>query len=239
MSDAGARAGIDRLLERKAQLDSRLAAQPPLAERLRELRSWQAQRLARTYADQRADPRRAAAMGFFLSDLYGPQDFSRRDRDLSQAAAVLRHTLPPSARKLLELAMELAVLSEDLDLAMTGYLPAGPISAETYAQAYRAVGRPEARRRQIELILEIGARLGRTVRIPLIGLALRAARAPARIAGLGALQDFFERGFAAFRRMPSAAPLLDAVRDRETAFMTSLLGEAPSSAAPALGHRDA
>ena len=239
MSHAGARAGTARLLERKAQLDSRLAAQPQLVERLRELRSWQAQRLQRTYADQRADPRRAAAMGFFLSDLYGPQDFSRRDRELTEASAVLWRTLPPSALKLLELAIELEVLSEDLDLAVSECLAAGPISAETYAQAYRAVGRPEARRRQIELILEIGARLGRTVRIPLIGLALRAARAPARIAGFGALQDFLERGFAAFRRMPGAAPLLEAIRDRETAFMTSLLGEVPRGAAPALGNRDA
>ena len=238
MSDTGARAGTGRLLERKAQLDSRLAAQPSLAERLRELRSWQAQRLERTYADQRADPRRAAAIGFFLSDLYGPQDFSRRDRDLAKASAVLRHTLPPSALKLLELALELEVLSEDLDLAMIEHLPAGQIRAETYAQAYRAVGRPEARRRQIELILEIGARLGRTVRIPLIGLALRAARAPARLAGFGALQDFFERGFAAFRSMSSAAPLLEAVRVRETAYMTSLLGELARAAVAAVGIRD-
>lgn len=222
----------DRLLERKARLTSRLAARPALAARMRELRVWQAERLARTYADLRADPQSAPAVGFFLSDLYGPRDFTRRDEQLMRAWDVLRHTLPPSTLKILTLAIELEVLSEELDLAMAERLPSGEITAESYALAYRAGGRPEARRRQIELALEIGRRLARTVRIPLVGLALRGARTPARVAGFGLLQDFLERGFAAFRRMPSAAPLLEAIGDRESAFMSSMLGEAAGEARP-------
>ncbi len=226
MIDVRSREETDRLLERKARLNSRLTARPPLAARLRELRAWQSERLARTYADLRADPQTERAVGFFLSDLYGPQDFTRRDAELTRAWGLLRRTLPPFTLKVLTLAIELQVLSEELDLGVAEHLPPGAITAESYACAYRATGRSEARRRQIEILVEVGRRLARAVRMPIVALALRAARAPAHMAGFGLLQDFLERGFAAFARMPSAAPLLTAIREREAAFMASLLEEA-------------
>ena len=227
MIDVRSREETDRLLERRAQLGSRLTARPQLAARLRELRAWQAERLARTYEDLSADPQSGRAVGFFLSDLYGPQEFARRDAELARAWGVLRRTLPPFTLEVLALAIELQVLSEELDFEVAQQLPPGAITAESYACAYRAAGRPEARRRQIELTVEVGRRLARAVRMPLVGLALRAARAPAHMAGFGLLQDFLERGFAAFARMASAAPLLDAIGDRETAFMVSLLAQGP------------
>ncbi len=227
MIDVLSRKETDRLLERKARLSAWLAARPQLAARLRVLRTWQAERLARTYADLRADPQGEGAVDFFLTDLYGPRDFTRRDAELRRAWGVLRRTLPPFMRAVLALAIELEVLSEELDLDVARHLPPGQITPESYARAYRAAGRPEARRRQIELTLEVGRRLARAVRMPLVGRALRAARTPARMAGFGLLQDFLERGFAAFARMPSAAPLLAAIRERETAFMSSLLAGTP------------
>lgn len=225
MSAERLRAQIDRLLERKSQLQSRLAADSGLAARLRWLQVWQALRLERTYADLRADALTARAMSFFLSDLYGPQDFTRRDTDLTRALGVLRHTLPPSTLQILVSAIELEVLSKELDVEMAVRLPPAAVTDASYAHVYQEVGRPEARRRQIELVLQVGEQLDRAVRIPLVGLALRAARTPARIMGFGALQDFIERGFAAFAGMPSAAPLLEAIRERENAFMASLLGK--------------
>ena len=235
MIDVRSRGETDRLLEHRARLGSRLTARPELAARLRELRAWQAERLARTYADLSADPQSGRAVGFFLSDIYGPQDFTRRDAELMRAWGVLRRTLPPVTLEVLTLAIELQMLSEELDLEVAQHLPPGAIAAESYACAYRAAGRPEARRRQIELTVEVGRRLARAVRMPLVGLVLRAARMPAHMAGFGLLQDFLERGFAAFARMPSAAPLLDAIRDRETAFMSSLFAEAPAGAAATSG----
>lgn len=235
MSETHSRIETDRLLERKRRLESRIAADPALAARMRQLRAWQALRLERTYADLRASASSAAVVSFFLSDLYGPQDFSRRDADLSRAWGVLRRTLPRSALEIMILAIELEVLSEELDLAMAQRLRQGPLTAASYAQAFREVGQPEARWRQIGLILDIGERLDRVVRIPLVGVALRAARTPARIMGFGSLQDFIERGFGAFAGMPSAAPLLAAIRERETTFVKALLEEAPGNVSAADG----
>jgi len=61
-------------------------------------------------------------------------------------------------------------------------------------------------KRQVDLVLLIGADLSRLVRNFWIELALRAAHLPAHVAGFGVLQDFLERGFTAFRKLrnPSA-----------------------------------
>jgi hypothetical protein len=195
---------------------------------LSELRAWQAARLASTYGDLLHDPECVDAVKFFLTDLYGPQDHTRRDQDLARAWSILSRTLPRAALGLLERALELQTLTAGLDQAMAQQLAAGPVTQESYAAAYRAVGRPEARRRQIDLVLTIATDLERVVQHAWVGLALRAARVPAHAAGFGALQDFLERGFAAFRRMKNAERMLSAIRERETRLCTALLAGNPA-----------
>jgi hypothetical protein len=222
MSRADSADDLDRLLECKAGLAQRAAA-APVVKRLEELRAWQAERLARTYADLRRDPLAADAVSFFLSDLYGPQDLTRRDEDVARAWRLLKRALPPRMLAALALAMELEVLSAQLDLDMARQLAPGPLTGQAYAEAYRAVGRPEARRRQIGLIVEIGTALVRAVHSPLVRLGLRAAHAPAHLAGFGVLQDFLERGFAAFEKLPHPAELLTTIERREMRLMQILL----------------
>ena len=223
---------IEDLLARKKLLETRVHAEAVLDNRLRELRTWQAARLSRTYADLHADPQFRRAVDFFLSDLYGPQEFTSRDRDLTRAWSYLKSTLPQAALDSLTGAIELQVLTIELDLQMVAALPEGPVTQQTYESAYRAMGRRDARARQIDLIVAIGETLNRVVRHAWIGLALRAAHTPAHAAGFGALQDFLERGFAAFREMNDAQRLLRAVRDRETQLMDAILGSSHHPVGP-------
>jgi hypothetical protein len=65
------------------------------------------------------------------------------------------------------------------------------------------------------------------VRKPFVGATLKLMHRPAHLAGLADLQDFLERGFAAFRRMGGAGEFLAALRARETALMRELLRPAP------------
>lgn len=223
---------LDRLLATKRDLDAQGRATVDASRRLGELRAWQAARLAKTYEDLRCNPRCTAAVDFFLTDLYGPRDFARRDADFTRAWKRLKRGLPDAALEVLARALELQVLSEELDQAMVARLVAGPVTALSYANAYRLVGRADARQRQIDLVTGIGTDLGRLVGFPLIGLALRVAHAPAHLAGLGALQDFLERGFAVFRRMGDTGVLVEAIQARETALMERLFGGADEPFGP-------
>jgi len=69
-------------------------ASDPEAEDYPLLKQWQADRLARTYADLLASERYAPAAGFFLSDLYGPKDFRGRDDELARVVPVMVRVLP-------------------------------------------------------------------------------------------------------------------------------------------------
>jgi hypothetical protein len=79
------------------------------------------------------------------------------------------------------------------------------------------------RERQIALIVEVGAALDRYVHMPLLRSALAAMRRPARIAGVGALQEFLERGLLSFRGMNGAGEFLAVIKTRETAVMQAIL----------------
>ena len=61
---------------------------------LPEVRRWQAQRLGRSFARFLDDPTRAPAARFFLSDVYGDHDFSRRDADLVRVMPMMQRLLP-------------------------------------------------------------------------------------------------------------------------------------------------
>jgi hypothetical protein len=161
-------------------------------------------------------------VGFFLTDLCGGEDSARSDSDLTRASGALKRTLPKAALDVLERSIELEVLNAELDQAMLAQLGPGPLTAETYAAAYRAVGNADARKRRIELTISIGQDLNRIVQHAWIGLALRAAHAPAHAAGFGAFQDYLERGFAAFRQMNGSQRLLRAIHERETRLTEAL-----------------
>ena len=62
---------IDQLLERARRCEAEASADAGRLARLRELRGWQAARLARTYEDLRSVPRYARASEFFWSTCTG------------------------------------------------------------------------------------------------------------------------------------------------------------------------
>lgn len=210
-------------LERARALHEARAASPDLAARLDRLAAWQARRLNATYADLARQPRYAPAIAFFQSELYGPGDYSRRDSDLARVVPVMTRVLPQGLIATVARAMELSVLSAELDRRMIDKLdPGAALTVAAYCNAFRSLANPEQRARQIVLIVEVGRALDRYVAKPMLRSALVAMRAPARVAGLTALQTFLERGAAAFRRMRGAGEFLVTVEARETALASAI-----------------
>jgi hypothetical protein len=186
------------------------------------LRSWQAQRLQRTYADYAVRPRYRAALEFFLQDLYGPHDFTRRDRDLRRVLYQWERLLPERALQALVHALELEALSQSLDVATANALGAAELTPASYAGAYRQANRRGDRQRQIWLTVAAGRALDSLSNTPALGIALRTARLPARVLGVSLLQAFLERGYRAFKRMGGAGDLLQTIQQRETTIMHRL-----------------
>lgn len=217
---------VERVLRDRALRDEG-RADPVLAARLVGLRAWQSTRLQATYADLSGTERYADAVAYFRDELYGTHDASPRDDDLARASRVLERALPAKALAALERAIDLEILSQELDLAMARALGADPIDAEHYADVYRRIGRRDERERQIAALVGLGTYLDSIIHAPGLGLLVRLARGPAHAAGFGALHDFLERGFRAFGRMGGAEEFLETIRARETRILERLYAGAP------------
>jgi hypothetical protein len=210
---------LGRLLERNAALRKVFSDDRVARERLVKLQHWQSKRLLRSHADLRADPRYRIAVEFFFNELYGGGDPQARDRDLQRVHRVMERLLPKEALHALMLAIELEILSQELDADVVRAMPRGPITAETYAEGYRSAGRRADRERQIELLGTIGKYLDQVVKKPMIRGLVHFARRPAHAAGFGAMQEFLERGLDAFEAMHGADEFLATLREREWQVM--------------------
>jgi hypothetical protein len=203
------------------------AQDPLLASRVQAVKRHQHRRFEQTYADQGADPRTAAAADFFLTDLYGPGDFSARDQQFGRIVPTLDRLFPADIVRTVQDLAELHALSERLDLQMGRAIEGAAVDEATYARAWRQVGQAAQRERQIELMLAVGRALAGFTRNPLLRHSLRLMRKPAQIAGLDALHTFLERGFDTFRRLPDPTRFLETIAQRERALAADLFGAGP------------
>lgn len=233
MADASTRASRDPLPRLARRLACHQALYDPAQEPrngsrwLKGVQAWQAQRLQHSFAGFLEDPARRPAAQFFLTDVYGDHDFSRRDADIARVLPMMQRLLPAELLATVADGIELGALTHAFDLRMAEVLQRlAPrrrrLDAALYAQAYREVGLPRLRARQIALIAEVGHGLAAALRMPGVGALLRLSRLPARAAGLGELQAFLERGFDAFAGLGDAQAFLADIRRNETRVMRRL-----------------
>lgn len=184
------------------------------------LRQWQAKRLERSFQHFLQDPQRQAAARFFLTDVYGDHDFSRRDANVAKVLPMMQRLLPAAVLGTVADGIELGALTHALDLRMAEALqrlaPARKrLDAELYARAYREAGHERLREHQISLIARVGEGLAKAVRTPGVSMLLRLSRGPAKASGLGELQGFLERGFAAFAALGDARAFVEDIETSE------------------------
>lgn len=198
-----------------------------LHARVVSVKHYQHLRFQTTYADLLAGTKYRKAAQFFLDDLYGPVDFTRRDTQFARVVPALIRLFPAEIVMTVKALAELHALSEQLDTAMGQSMADGPVDHASYASAWRSVGMCAQRLQQIALTQRVGLALDAYTRNPLLRHTLRLMRGPARMAGLSELQGFLETGFDTFREMRGAKPFLDIIVERETQFARKLFSTEP------------
>lgn len=192
------------------------------------LQRWQSARLARTYADLLASSRYRPAAEFFLDELYGSRNLRQREHDLARIVPVMARVLPASVLHTATLGLELNALSRELDARLTRMLIAefafrDRVDETAYVAAYRRCAGYDLREHQIELVERLGRDLRSIVPKRFIHAALKLAKKPAQLAGLGELHRFLEAGFHAFRHMGAdAGTFVATIVDRERAILEQI-----------------
>lgn len=223
---------IAALIERCRQGREKLIRDHRLVPEFQLLASWQSRRLSWTHRDLLASERFGPATRYFFSDLYGDRDYSPRDEGMERVLPVMIRVMPTAALESIAMGLDVHALTQELDYKMTVVLRRefgnlNDLSSERYGHAYRLCNNAADRERQILLIGEIGRVLDRVVHYTLVYNAVRLAHRPAHLAGFGALHDFIERGFVAFRRMGKADEFLDTIERRELEIMRAILDRRP------------
>jgi hypothetical protein len=190
------------------------------------LKAFQQGRFRLTYADLLSQARWRPACVFFLEELYGPRDYADRDRAFARVVPALVRIFPTEVIVTVEMLLRLHAVSERLDSRMAEALVNQTKPDEhpywhgvSYQAAWREVAEEPERRWQVDSVDGLGQSLDRLVRQPGLRQALRMMRAPARLAGLQALQRFLEQGFDTFHAMGGAAEFLQTVKARETLWL--------------------
>ena len=179
---------------------------------------WQLGYLLPFFADLHAQEGYAEAIDFTMSDLAGV-GISDRDRDLERAAPAITRMLPIRALATIAAAAEMNARVLKVNIAicrcllLDDALP-NEVSELEYCIACRKASSLDECAELVRLITDLGRTLKSLIKIPLLGITLRAMRAPAHAAGFGALQEFLENGYTTFRQIPDIDHFLDQIERR-------------------------
>lgn len=208
-------------------------AYPLLLHAVSAIKRLQCVRFKRAYADVLTHPDWTAPAQFFLTELYGDKDFSRRDAQFGRIAPAMQRLFPQSVVDVATALTQLHALSEQLDYAMAVSVLKTSINGvsdvqvrDGYVAAWRDVGQRSARLDQLALVQRLGLELSRLTRMRGLRTMLRMMRGPAHAAGLRHLQDFLELGFDTFQVLQSSSsgsePFLALINERETDWIARL-----------------
>jgi hypothetical protein len=193
-----------------------------LSENIRQLQSWQTQRLLITHEDLWQSKRFKPAMQFFIDEIYGPKDFSHRDKQLARVVPKITNLLPHKALISLQALLKLNCLSLELDIALIKELGTEEINRNNYFECYRQSDNQSKREEQIQLLENLGLDLAQVVKITGISTILLLSRKPAKVAGVKSLHEFLEKGFKSFKKLGNVNDFIDPIINRERQIMQQL-----------------
>ncbi len=202
---------------------------PELLERYERFVAWQFDYMLPFYEDLRVSDDYAAAGDFVVSDLTG-LGVNQRDHDLARVVPIMSKMLPDKALRTVATAMQLNARVLDINLSICREL-FKEISIDTviseaeYCSACRRASRLDECLELVHLTGEVGHSLDHVIRIPMIGLTLKAMRTPARLAGFGVLQRFLEKGYRTFVSLEDVDQFLDDITLRMTDVFTRIFTE--------------
>lgn len=182
------------------------------------LQAFQSKRLRRDLADLAAETQYQKIGHFFFEEIYGPRDFSARDKQAQQVHKLV-HWVPGMTHQDVEPVLVLLELTNKLDDEITTLLmeEGAPLDFDeaVYEGAYRLAENYGERVIQIDLVLTALGNVHRLSRNKLLGVALRSSQGLAHAAGMGDIHRFLRLGYQAIRPVRDITRLLTTIGTRE------------------------
>jgi hypothetical protein len=183
------------------------------------LRIYQSNRLRTTYADLLASKEYGKLGEFFFTDIYGPEDYSKRNAAFIKLSRFLKDAMGLRIYSGVERLIELNELSEALDRRTLEELISMGATVDftkaEYEAAYRRCNNYDERVRQIELLVTSTEFMHEMSRLPAIGWIIKGVRLAAIFIGAREVMNFLERGYKAFSSTKNIAEFNATIKERE------------------------
>ncbi len=207
-----------RFIRRSNELHVEYLEDAQLLANYDQFANWQLEYLLPFFDDLYKKEGYAEAIDFVMSDLAGI-GISNRDRDLERAAPVITSMLPIAALATIASAAEMNARVLKVNIAICRCLANGnelpaSITEHDYVIACRQATSLQECVELVHLVTGLGQTLKALVEIPVLGIMLRAMRAPAHAAGFAALHEFLEKGYGTFRQIPDIDHFLSEIESR-------------------------
>ena len=215
--------------ERSNEIHRQYLGNRDLLSKYKHFVAWQLAYMLPFYDDLRTSKKYAAAVDFVVSELTGI-GVSDRDHDIARVVPIMSRLLPDKVLCAMASAMQLNARVININLAICRDLyqdkAVDAVILETdYRSACRQASSLDECLELVRLIDDVGRNLDHIIRIPMIGVTLKAMRAPARLSGFGALQVFLEKGYKTFDALEDVDQFLTDITRRMSEVFTKIFTE--------------
>ncbi|MGO2623230.1 MULTISPECIES: FFLEELY motif protein [unclassified Psychrobacter] len=188
--------------------------------KLKDVQSWQQQRLKKTHSDLFEQPKNQLMADYFLTQLYGGDEFKILAEQLERIlpkAQKLERLAKESALEAGSMGIHAAILAIELDLHLAQWLLSEnlPVNEDNMLAAYRAVDEAEERRVQISNLKEVCYRTDKHLNSFMLKKAFALAKGTAYRYKFQPLYDFIDTGFKAMKPLKSVSDFIEPFCKRE------------------------
>jgi hypothetical protein len=192
-----------------------------------QVRKVQVERLRATYDDYFQNPEYTKIARYFFKQIYNAGNKASRDaafnkiyEKLSAAVNAKRITRVTQLKQLNE-------LTDELDLKVARIFmksrKRAAMTLKDFEAAYRTLDNKPERELQLQLLMETTRFFHKLAHVPLLGFVIKPTQLAAKMLGVEYIMEFFMEGYRSFKSVKNAEPFMQAIEDRERAYLDSLL----------------
>lgn len=185
-----------------------------LNNKLNEVQAWQRARIQDTHHALFEQPKNQAMADYFLTQLYGGDEFRLLAEQLSRIlpkAKKLERLATESSLQTGNMAIQAALLAIELDMHLAQWLIDNelPVNQDNMLAAYRTVNEADKRRIQINNLKEVCYRTDKYLNSFVLRSAFGLVKSTAYRHNYQPLYDFIEAGFLAMKPLKSVSGFIE------------------------------
>jgi hypothetical protein len=186
----------------------------------KQVKLYQIKHIESANQDFMKDSNAKGALNFFLEEIYGIKDLSKRDEEVERFISTMEKLISKDTLEVIFNAVNLNLITETLDNQMAQKLFVG-FTDEQYNEAYSKTPK-SLREEQISIVEKLGNSLSSLVKIPFLGMLMKTMTIPAKAQNVYNLHLFLQKGFDVFKSTKNSNSIIHTVANRERDYINSM-----------------